>query len=280
MPSADASERGLIRNALDTLDIDRLVLTVHDASFPAGAGEDVGRGSPYARASATFFDFVAARGFDSVQLGPQGKTSLVNPSPYDGAVLARSHLSVALGRLVDEPGYGGLFPADQLALAAAQAPRGASDHAAHQHTWHATLAALRIAHRRFQANPAAFPALEAAAEGFFATHHTWLDADGLFEALAFEYGTDDVTRWVRQGDDLDGRLLWPRPDEKERAIARQEHLRREHAELFDFHAFVQLLLHVQHVGLRTRLRGLGLRLFADFQVGLSPRDRWQRQGLF
>ncbi|HEY0713034.1 MAG TPA: 4-alpha-glucanotransferase, partial [Polyangia bacterium] len=283
MPFADASERGLIRNALDRLDIDRLVLTVHDASFPAGAGEDVGRGSPYSRAAAAFFDFVAARGFDSLQLGPQGKTSFVNPSPYDGAVLARSHLSVALARLVDEPGYGGLLPADLLALAAGQAPRGSATHAHHQHAWQATLAALRIAHRRFEAEPQAFPALHAGAEEFAATHADWLEADGLFEALTVIHGTDDVARWSRAGDTrdtIDQRLLCPRPEERARAEARRDQIRRDNADVFSFHVFVQRLLHVQHTALRMRLRGLDVNLFADFQVGLSPRDRWQRQDLF
>jgi 4-alpha-glucanotransferase len=280
VPSADASERGLIRNALDRLGIERFVLAVHDASFPAATGEDVGRGTPYARVSAGFFDFVAARGFDGVQLGPQGKTSLTNPSPYDGAVLARSHLSVALARLVDEPGYGGLLPADLLARAAAQAPRGSTTNANHQHAWQATLAALRIAYRRFEANPDAFPALQAAAPAFFAAHTGWLDADGLFEALTIEHGTDDVAQWWRRDDDLDQRLCNPRPEEAARAEARRTALHQTHADVIAFHRFVQLLLHVQHGGLRARVRGLGLRLFADFQVGLSPRDRWQRQALF
>ncbi|HEY0708434.1 MAG TPA: 4-alpha-glucanotransferase, partial [Polyangia bacterium] len=81
-------------------------------------------------------------------------------------------------------------------------------------------------------------------------------------------------------DTSDQRLLCPRPEERARAEARRDQIRRDNADVFSFHVFVQRLLHVQHTALRMRLRGLDVNLFADFQVGLSPRDRWQRQDLF
>jgi 4-alpha-glucanotransferase len=45
------------------------------------------------------------------------------------------------------------------------------------------------------------------------------------------------------------------------------------------YALAQLILRRQHAELQSRARELGLRLYGDVQVGLSPRDAWSRQGL-
>lgn len=105
---------GALRRALG---IDRLVLEIHDASFPGDAGEDVGRGSPYSNGARRFLAWARAQGFDGVQLGPQGQTTLHNPSPYDGRVFGRDFQSVALAPLVEN----GSLAADTLrALAGPQ----------------------------------------------------------------------------------------------------------------------------------------------------------------
>ena len=46
----------------------------------------------------------------------------------------------------------------------------------------------------------------------------------------------------------------------------------------DAWGFVQFLLHRQHRELQQRARALGLKLFGDLQIGLSPRDDWAAQG--
>jgi 4-alpha-glucanotransferase len=263
------TERQLVRAALAHLGIERLVFVVHDASFPSDPREDVGRGSPHSRAAERLSQFVAERGFDAVQLGPQGKTSLANPSPYDASVMARSHLSVALGPLVDEPGIGGLLPADLLGRAAAATPADAETRAQHRHAWHAILGALRIAHRRFVAGPAAFPALAEAAPDFLQRQRDWLVADDLFELLTARHGTDDVQKWG-----ADRFVAADGESDAARALLATER------SACDFNEFVQLLLHVQHTQMRARLRGLGLGIWADFQVGLGPRDQWRHQSLF
>src|ERR1019366_2831884 len=102
MLSATAEQRTLVAAALKSLGIERLVLGVHDASFPGLDGEDIGRGSPYAFGGRAFLRFAAELGFTCVQLGPQGRTSPINASPYDGTLFAKSPLSVALGPLAQD----------------------------------------------------------------------------------------------------------------------------------------------------------------------------------
>jgi 4-alpha-glucanotransferase len=258
---------------------------VHDASFPAGDGssgggslaEDVGRGTPYGGAARAFFQFLSARGFDGIQLGPQGKVSLANPSPYDGAMMARSHLSVALGPLVDEPGLAGLLLPEELHRAVAHVPALARHRAHHQHAWPVVLGAMRVASRRFRASPSGFAALAEAEHGFLARQGDWLESDDLFEALAATHGTDDVAAWP----ELD-RCVYHHAEgrgERSRALARKQTLLAAQSEVVALNHFTQLLLQVQHARLRTTLGGLGLRLYADLQVGMSPRDRWRHAGL-
>src|SRR5215471_5783852 len=92
----------LIRSSLSHLGVERLVFAIHDSMFPSAPDEDIGRGSPYAKGAYDLLGFLAALGFDGVQLGPQGDTSLVNPSPYDGAHFTKSPLSIALATLREE----------------------------------------------------------------------------------------------------------------------------------------------------------------------------------
>lgn len=91
----------LLRDALRALGIERFALGIHDSCFPGAAGEDIGRGTPNGAGARDFLRFARELGFDTIQLGPQGETTEINASPYDGSVFVRSSLSIALGPLVE-----------------------------------------------------------------------------------------------------------------------------------------------------------------------------------
>src|SRR4051794_32573095 len=61
-----------IGTALRLLGIERLVLAIHDQSFPSTPDEDIGRGSPYGQGARDLLGLLAGLGFDGLQLGPQG----------------------------------------------------------------------------------------------------------------------------------------------------------------------------------------------------------------
>ncbi|HMY22032.1 MAG TPA: hypothetical protein PKA58_37160, partial [Polyangium sp.] len=96
MPNREAT------SAKQSLGIDRLILQIHDASFPSDPDEDWGRGSPYSRGADRFFEFAERLGFDAIQLGPQGLTQRGNPSPYDATLFSRNPLNLPLRRLVEQ----------------------------------------------------------------------------------------------------------------------------------------------------------------------------------
>ncbi len=95
LPSIEPAE------ARRMLGIERLVLEIHDASFPGVEHEDVGRGSPGSEAAGDLFRLLVTLGFDGIQLGPQGETSDGNPSPYDARLFRRDSRSIALSPLVE-----------------------------------------------------------------------------------------------------------------------------------------------------------------------------------
>src|ERR1041385_2770604 len=93
------TEVAAIADGLSRLGVRRMLLAIHDASFPSDADEDTGRGSPATRAAARLFGHARALGFTGIQLGPQGQTARDNPSPYDSTIFSRNLGNLALGSL-------------------------------------------------------------------------------------------------------------------------------------------------------------------------------------
>ncbi|MDB4993066.1 MAG: hypothetical protein JWM74_498 [Myxococcaceae bacterium] len=251
------SDRALLHEARRALGIDHLVLVVHDASFPSEADEDSGRGSPYSRGAARLYAWADALGFTGIQLGPQGETSEINPSPYDGTVFSKTVLSIALHPLAHDPAWAGLL--DKAALDDVVRRRPLSRHRVHyRYAYSEHRALLRSAFDAFTSSCAARDrrALELADRLAVvrAREHAWLDHDARFEALAEAHFTDDWTEW-REGTQPDPRAM-------------------------ELAVFRQLVVHAQHDDLRVRLGRIGLRLHGDLQIGIAWRDRWEREGLF
>lgn len=240
-PTPETPERQSRADALARLGIDRLVLSIHHASFPAGS-DDLGHGTPASRRGGELLGWLAEHGFTGVALGPAGVTGRDNPSPYDATAMSRNPLHVALAPLVGE----GLVDADQLAAAVAARPAG--DRVAYRYAWEAQ--------RRLLAGAA--EALHA--EGPYAArvrHRRavpWIATEARFEAIAAALGHDDWRRWP---DDApwDTGAAWA----------------------FEV---AQLFADDQHHEVARRAAGLGLRLYADLPVGISHRDRWSLRPLF
>lgn len=254
---------------LRALGIRRFVLAIHDVSFPSAPNEDTGRGSPYSRGADAFLDFVRELGFDGVQLGPQGETSLGNMSPYDGSVFSKSVLSLPVAELAG-PRYAGLLTQNVIDDAVGRTPpSGEPARAAYRHAWLAHRAAVVIATARLRVRAAhgdadALALVKDVAS--FAQAADWLAHDARFEAFATLHRTDDFRHWPA-GD---------RAPTRER-IAEVEASAND---LLEAYRFGQWALHREHAALRERLAKKGLRLYGDLQIGLSLRDRWMREDLF
>lgn len=265
-----------IRDGLSALGVQRLVLAIHDQSFPCQPDEDLGRGSPYGRGARALLGFAGGLGFDGVQLGPQGDTSLVNPSPYDGALFSRNPSSLALATLAEDPAWAPLL-AGLLPAAVAARPAGRPDRVDHAHAWRATRAALGQMHRRFRdgADPGR---LRPRFDAFRSAQGAALEPDSLFEALSVLHGTDDWRRWPA----LDRDLFAPGPAGAAQARDRRAALHSACADDVERHLFGQFALAEQHAALRAAAAATPrpMALFGDLQIGFSHRDVWSRRALF
>jgi hypothetical protein len=122
-----------VRDALARLGIDRLVVSLHQASFPAG-GDDIGHGTPHAEPAGELLAFAAELGFHGVAVGPAGITSRGNASPYDATALSRNPLHIAFGPLCG-PAWEAILDPRLLAHAVACRPPG--DRVTYQYAWDA-----------------------------------------------------------------------------------------------------------------------------------------------
>jgi 4-alpha-glucanotransferase len=255
-----------IDQALARLGVRRMLLAIHDASFPADADEDTGRGSPATRAAARLLGHARALGFTGIQLGPQGQTSRDNPSPYDGTIFSRHLGNIALGSLRTGGAFEGLVGDAELARAVVPDPGGPAQHRrAHD------------AHRRLiEAAYAALPArpdLRERLRAFRAEHAGWLDRDGLHAALCAEHGGAGFRDWPASDRDL---CLTDDDARRERRAARID----QHAAAIDRYAFGQLLVHDEHLRVRREAARHRLALYGDLQVGTSDADAWAHAAAF
>jgi 4-alpha-glucanotransferase len=272
-------DRGaLVRGALRALDVRNLSLCIHAASFPGDDDEDVGRGAPASRGGLRFLEFVRRLGFTGLQLGPEGMTPPGDPSPYRGSAFPKDALSIALAPLVEDADWGGLLPGAALEEAVKGRPEGAREHADHAHAARVHERALQVAYSTFAAaRGARLGHVAAQLRDFERDNAPWLERYELFEALQEGYASRDVSTWSGPTARLDARV-WHA--DQVQAAERRRALRTAHAGSIAFFRFVQFVAHAQRRRLSAVARGIGLRLFGDLPIGLSPEDEWCHPGLF
>ncbi|MDD5389773.1 MAG: 4-alpha-glucanotransferase [Gallionellaceae bacterium] len=269
--------------ALALLGKSDFLLAVHDASFPGVAGEDCGRGSPYGAGGLALAGFARSLGFTGLQLGPQGQTSPVNPSPYDGTLFSRNFLSLDLGALAHDAEWGGWLSEDTWRAAVAGNPRPDGCGVAYAYAFDVYEHALDEIHHRFsvarQHGEPEAARLSIALAAFW-QNNRWLRDDALYEALCQEHGHLPWRQWPQTGEGGLDRLL-PDPPAAVAAACedRRQALRLKYGGRMERYALVQLILLEQHRAFQDRMRALGLKIYGDVQVGFSQRDAWSRQAL-
>lgn len=235
--------RDCVHDALRVLGIRHFTLCIHDASFPADDGEDVGRGSPHSRGARRFLRFVHTLGFTGVQLGPQGETPPNDPSPYRSSAFPRNPLSIALAPLVEEPHWGGLVSAETLRAAVRGGPEDGRHRSAHAWAQRVITTAVGEAAERLRGDAPALRALRALRQGFDEANADWL--------LRYE-----------------------------RLRSRSGRTPAERADVAERFRVAQFIVHLQHRELRDFVDDLGLGLFGDLPIGLSAEDEACFPGIF
>lgn len=274
-PIDSVNYKRCVPKGLELCGVDKLFLQIHDASFPAFAEEDTRRGSPYSAGAARFLAQLRRLGFNGVQLGPQGATSVTNPSPYDGTIFSRSPLSLALGPLVEQ----GLLERRQLEMLLAERP-DKRDRVSYAFACRVAERALRLIDANFVGGGASFAGVAERVREFRQRHAHWLDRDLAYTTLFERYGQASWRSWRDASGD-------PHPDQRLFAEAfevetceRVAPVLALNPELVRRAVLGQWLVHEQHAELRRYCRSIGLKLYADLQIGVSDQDAWAYQALF
>ena len=268
-----------ITEAMHRLDKSDFLLAVHDASFPGAPGEDSGRGTPYGAGGLALARFARALGFTGLQLGPQGQTTAINPSPYDGTLFSRSILSLDLKALVDQ----GLLSLRTWETILADNPHPDGRRVPYPHIFDLYHQALAEVHHHFRAAREKMVstalALDKELKALWQSAR-WLRDDALYEALCQEHGGLSWRQWPQGGETLLDQVLCAPPAGMEAACARRRQaLARKYALSLERYALAQVLLLRQHLTFQGRMQGLGLKIYGDVQVGFSQSDTWSLQGL-
>lgn len=266
-----------ITEALHLLGKTGFLLAVHDASFPGIPGEDTGRGTPYGPGGPALASFVRQLGFTGLLLGPQGQTSSINPSPYDGTLFSRSILSLNLKALVDQ----GLLGRSAWDAILTSNPRRDGLRVPYAHVFAAYDRVQDEIYKNFLAlkkkQDKNALSLDIEIKGLWRSAR-WLRDDALYEALCIEHGGLPWRQWPQTGEDALDRLLCAPPPGMEAASARRRQaLEAKYSHVMERYALTQQLLLHQHMSFLDSMHVMGLKVYGDVQVGFSLRDSWSLQ---
>jgi len=247
-----------IRRALEILEKDNVLISIPSASFPYSEGEDIGIGTPHSRAADALLRDLRRNGYTGVLLGPEGRISPGNPSPYDSTWFSRSELLLSLCSLEEAGWLDG--------RSRERATTGPSSSTDPEGAWNRIAWVLDRIHRRRHVIPQL--------ETFREDHGSWLKSDALHAVLTEVHGHPDPRTWPR-----DYRAVFDeRTDEP--AGERWRILQRVFRERIDRYTLAQYLVAAQRQSFRDRTRALGLELWGDLQVGPSFADSWRFDPLF
>jgi 4-alpha-glucanotransferase len=249
-----------IREGLAKLGVKRLLLAIHDTSFPSDPDEDIGRGSPSTKAAARLYRYARELGFTGIQLGPQGQTSRSNPSPYDSTIFSRNLANISVASFRTGGPFAGLLPAGAIEN---QLVEGFGP-ARHQHAYDASHELVRAAYAALERG--ARPDLYARIREYAKTEYRWLLSDALHAAISADRGTG-----FREWPERD-RSVWENMD-----MDRVAELIARYERAIDLYSFGQLLAHDEHQRVR---RIAQLQLYGDMQIGYSDADAWRHQRAF
>ena len=279
-----------VQDALQILGKENLAFIIHDQSFPSISDQDTGRGSPYSEGGIDFIRFIKRLGFNIIQLGPQGQTTRINQSPYEGTIFSKNILSIALDSLVYDRDRWASILSETIfhELVVTSKPHVQTNRVEYNYIYDTQKKVLIEAYAHFTTKKEQMESgqlskqaqkglrnLNHAFEQFKRNNHHWLDKDALYEALCVEYGNDHWRMWP--SSPLDHDVISGDHYMIQKWI---QEIRNKYQDVISFYKFCQFVVHAQHEQLRYLTKALHMKLYGDRQVGFSPRDAWHYQSLF
>jgi 4-alpha-glucanotransferase len=269
-----------VRKALRLLNKRNLSLIVHGCSFPALDEQDTGCGTFVSQGARHLVDFTKDI-FNSIQLGPAGKTKAIDASPYTGTVFSNNPLYIDLYELTTEK-YEKILSKDTFDTIVNENPNKGVNKVAYFYIYEKQNNALKEAFNNYSRllseNNSTMKNLNNEIEKFKSQNADWLEKDSLYEALSVKYNND---YWPQWSDEIDRNLF--NMDTKEGKIATMERIaqiKEQYSNEIEFYCFCQYLAAKQKEEMKNYALNNGIKMIADRQVAFSDRDCWANQSLF
>ena len=220
----------LIKGALSMLEIKHLSLGIFDQSFPSFPEEEIGWGSPYSEGGIDFLLFAHNIGINTIQFGPQGKTSRSDISPYNSTIFSNNPLSLSLSRLSRQ--YPWLFTPDEAMLLAEKCS-GFRHRANKDNAWMAIDHLHSTMYKRYRERVKndLKPKVDLFLQQMVQNPVNWFERDSFFQALTAHYHSDDWRQW----ENID-QNLFSLQKKSWKTNARKEKIRTERAPVFEVYA--------------------------------------------
>lgn len=263
-----------IQKALKTLGKKNFAFIMHCGSFPAAAGENTGFGTVNSNGGKEVIDFCSGV-FNSIQLGPAGKTKGCDASPYTGTIFSGNPLFIDLKQLTEKEWHY-LLPVETYNEIVNGNPNKENNRTAYSYIYKKQNVALQEVWTNFKnLND---KKLNKEFEIFKRENDYWLDKDSLYEALSIEHGND---YWPLWNSDTDKNLFNPKSIEQKLEFGKRiDEISKKYADDIECYKFIQFVLEKQTKETLNYAKKNHIKMIADRQVAFSDRDTWAYQSLF
>ncbi len=288
-----------MNEAFDYLGIKNRALIVHGSSFPSEVsdvtksiskdyvsarvnGNNPFIGSPYM--SKDFTDFVKMNGFNSIQLGPNGKLNKRDLSPYHASIFAKNELFLDYDSLKTDEYANILSEKDLNKIEYIKKKNHKNyDMADFDEAQSVSKIATREAYKNFKtklnAGDPKAERLNNQFESFKAKNDYWLDKDSMFRLFSDIHGTDDFKKW---DNELDQNIISKMDSGDEEAWIRYNQVKTKPGSKnkLEEYKFVQFLLDKQEKEDKEIREQDGMKYIGDLLVGYSFADEWANPSAF
>ncbi len=274
-----------LQKAFDYLGIKEMALIMHGASFPVES-QDFGVGSPYSKNAQDVIKLEMLHGFNNNQLGPNGKLSKADVSPYKSTVFARNELFIDLKALKNDE-YANILgdksTNNLLSLLEIKYKNDGKNYAYSKFydAFENYDIALNTAYDNFQKKlyDKDEKALKLNSEfnEFKQNNKNRLMKEGLFKVLSKTYGSGDFRVWDNPTDKNLVNLLRKRDPE---AIERYNYLTAKFKKEINVYKFEQFIADKQIKENKEFRKENNFKYISDMLVGFSECDEWINKDAF
>lgn len=276
--------QAVVKQALAVLDKENLSLIIHGVSFPSNPSEDTGTGTINSDGAKRLINFIEKIGFNSIQLGPDGKTKLGDLSPYISTIFSTNTLFINLAELTT-PEWAEILSKKTFENIVENNPNKDKAKLAYSYIYNKQDEALQEAFNTFKVKlndkkskeSKTINSISKKFDKFKKENNSWLHKDSLYEALSKKHNNDYWSLW---NDKLDKNLFDAEHKGTKVAKDRIEEIENTYAKEIEFYKFCQFLANEQKIKTRKFALDHNIKTMADIQVAFSDRDYWSNKSLF